>query len=1005
MLTRSQTYDALGRPDVATDFDGTKTFTTSVYCTPAICTPHGRISVTTQRQGQAAVTSVLDDHGRDIQTITTGTDGRTIAAETEYDRLGRVKSTVKPAYEGATPQRTTKEYDPLDRLIFETAPDGSRTRIVHEGNKRTLTNTLEQTRTEVRNSQEQLVSLADAYGKKTTYHYDAAGKLTSVTDPIQSTITLTYDNLGRCLTINDPDLGFRKSEYDVLGQLIGRHDAAGKIATLRYDVLGRLKERTEPEGVTTWTYDTAVSGVGKLASVSTNGAELEAFDQSYSYDALSRPSVTTTAIGGRTFAITREYDAFSRPSVLTYPSGLKVRNVYSTLGFLARTENAANSALFWRADEYNAAGTVIRSTLGNGVSATLGFNPATDRLETVVSGKQGAAQTQNLKYVWTSIGTLKERHDNRQGLVETFTYDDLNRLTDATIPNRGPLKIKYDDAGNITEKSDVGVYHYGENRGGPHAVSSTDGPPAVRYLYDGKGNQTGRTDGEGRSLAEMRYTSFDKPIFIERDGSRSEFVYGPERDLIVRRDANANPARGGNRTIRYVEGLYEEIIDASTDAVAKRHSVRAGNQTVAIYTEGQNGSASTATTRYPLTDHLGSIDAVTDESGAVAEQNSFDAFGRRRNADWTPAPVATLTSSLDKGFTGHEQLDHLGLVHMGARIYDPVLGRFTSGDPTVPRPDSTQGFNRYTYVDNNPLTQVDPTGYAPIDTRTATRIRQEGSRGGVYYITPVKGGFDVLAPNGSRFFCSGGGQGVSCTEVNPAGNKEGDGPKDFERHNASGESGERSAACSGTGCNEVVAQPLVAIQHPLYVDQQRPEATSQEEQTSVGLPGFGESFIPIWGSGKTSYYYVQTGEYGWAALYAGLAVSDVFMVKAVVVGAARGGLAAVLKGQAGVNAAAADIEAAGGRVLGTEITIEVQNGLRTVRTRPDLFVELPSGQLAFVEVKAGWFARLTRNQKAAFPIIRTQGGIPVGANVDKVLDAALARGVPIGPTPVWVVHY
>ena len=94
---------------------------------------------------------------------------------------------------------------------------------------------------------------------------------------------------------------------------------------------------------------------------------------------------------------------------------------------------------------------------------------------------------------------------------------------------------------------------------------------------------------------------------------------------------------------------------------------------------------------------------------------------------------------------------------------------------------------------------------------------------------------------------------------------------------------------------------------------------------------------------------------------------------------------------------AADIEAAGGKVLGREITVEAGG----VRTRPDLFVEQPCGTRCFVEVKNGPTAGLTPNQSTAFPVIQSTGGVPVGANA---AAAGLTPGVPIGPTPVWVVY-
>lgn len=113
---------------------------------------------------------------------------------------------------------------------------------------------------------------------------------------------------------------------------------------------------------------------------------------------------------------------------------------------------------------------------------------------------------------------------------------------------------------------------------------------------------------------------------------------------------------------------------------------------------------------------------------------------------------------------------------------------------------------------------------------------------------------------------------------------------------------------------------------------------------------------------------------------------------------AKGGVGSVRQGAAGVGQAVADLEAAGGRVLGREVTIEAGG----VRTRPDVFVELASGQRVFLEIKTGASAKRTRNQAKAFPQIWTQGGVPRGANA---AAAGLTPGVPIGPTPVWTVHY
>ena len=75
-------------------------------------------------------------------------------------------------------------------------------------------------------------------------------------------------------------------------------------------------------------------------------------------------------------------------------------------------------------------------------------------------------------------------------------------------------------------------------------------------------------------------------------------------------------------------------------------------------------------------------------------------------------PIAAVVTP--RGFTGHEHLDALALVHMNGRVYDPVLGRFVSADPYIQFPESTQGLNRYSYVRNNPLHATDPNGYTEL---------------------------------------------------------------------------------------------------------------------------------------------------------------------------------------------------------------------------------------------------------------------------------------------------
>jgi RHS repeat-associated protein len=123
-------------------------------------------------------------------------------------------------------------------------------------------------------------------------------------------------------------------------------------------------------------------------------------------------------------------------------------------------------------------------------------------------------------------------------------------------------------------------------------------------------------------------------------------------------------------------------------------------------------ATATLSTRYFHTDHLGSVSVLTDETGTVVERLSYDAWGKRRFANGTDDPSGSITSQSTRGFTGEEELSVSGLLHLNGRVYDPLLARFTSADPTVTDPLNPQGWNRYSYVGNDPLAFTDPNGFS-----------------------------------------------------------------------------------------------------------------------------------------------------------------------------------------------------------------------------------------------------------------------------------------------------
>jgi hypothetical protein len=132
------------------------------------------------------------------------------------------------------------------------------------------------------------------------------------------------------------------------------------------------------------------------------------------------------------------------------------------------------------------------------------------------------------------------------------------------------------------------------------------------------------------------------------------------------------PHRPGRGTTLYLGsgGAMAEQFTGSGGAVTWTNYLVSAGGLVGMHVENVGGST---LTRYFNKDHLGSVAVITDESGTVLERLSFDAWGKRRYPTGADDPAGSITSQTNRGFTGHEELDAVGLVHMNGRVYDPLL--------------------------------------------------------------------------------------------------------------------------------------------------------------------------------------------------------------------------------------------------------------------------------------------------------------------------------------------
>lgn len=743
-LATTWTYDTFGRSKLETVPAGTKVSTAYAYCSgvnggTATCPTNGAFekSVTPVAsdgvtQIGPTVTTYYDSLSRQIAIDTQGFDGSVVRQASQFDANGRVLQTSRPYFlSGGTAKWTVYTYDALGRITRADLPNSSHTLNEFEGLTVIATNTIGQTTTTTRNVQGLVTTVADNQGHSTSYLYDAQGELLRVTDSAGNATINTYNVRGNKITSADPDLGSWSYSYDVLGELLTQTDAKSQLTTLTYDLLGRAATRTESGLYSVWTYGASaanhnVDQLVEAKACTDSSCSSIISDKSLTYDSLARPSAVTLSVAGTNYTTTTTYDAYGRVATVASPSGFVENNVYTSLSFLCRITDTAGSptcssaggaTVFWTANTLDAELHLTQQTAGNGVVTTDTFDSNTGLLTNVRAGPSDSVAA--FDYIYDSLGNLTYRSDNFQGLFERYCYDGLNRLTNSATGGSGVTlctssgtgittkTVGYDALGDITSKSDVGIYSYPSTGSAQvHGVASitgvVNGVTNPTYIYDANGNMT---SGAGRSVS---YTAFNMANVITQGTTSATFTYDTEHSRLTL----ALVQGGSTTTTTYLYAAGTMTEKAVTGGTTTWHDfLRVGGKLVAErFCTGSAPCTSGATWIYFVLDHLGSIAVTTDSSGTVLERLSYDAWGRRRNSDGSDNSACSVASGTTRGFTGHEEIDAICLVNMNARIYDPTLGRFMSPDPVTETWYNQQVLNRYSYVGNNPLSFVDPTG-------------------------------------------------------------------------------------------------------------------------------------------------------------------------------------------------------------------------------------------------------------------------------------------------------
>jgi RHS repeat-associated protein len=707
------TYDGFGRLVGETQPDGTSTAWTAEKC-KAACDPRAAYRIRQEEKDSGGLIHLaswleMDQHDRPFRQVSEQAGGGRSVSVVDSDERGRLARRYLPHWDGGSPPGFLQfDYDVLGRAAGAQliAAGGAVTRSIaldYKGLVVSQTDSLGHVTNVTRRAWGPIAELRDAAGAATHYEYDAFGSLIRVRDALDNEAAqISYNPRGMRVSISDMDLGTWTFARNALGETTAIRDAKGQDTKYEYDALGRVTRRVAPDATTTWSWGSSAARheIGRLVALAGPG-----YSESFMYDSIGRPA-RHAVVADSNYRFDFTYNSLGLLDRLTYPAAgpgrpFAIRHEYDA-GRMSRIRDAdAPGDAIWTLNALDASGRVLGETFGKSLQIVTGFSPLSGDMEYRRSGVGGGNGVQDLAYEWGADGSLLRRRDLRQGLLEEFHYDALGRLEESRLNGAINLAVGYDAIGNILRKSDVcpgsaDCYLYDSKR--KHAVVAAGGQS---YAYDANGN------AKGYRGAGVAWSSDNLPLSITLpNGNSSRFSYGPagNRWKQVAKDGSAN------ETTIYAGGLFEKV--TRDTATTWRHFVAVPGG-IALLQRYSNGTP--ATTRFLTLDHLGSTDRVTDAAGKVLLAESFGSFGSRRGSNWTgdttPADLSRIAEATRDGFTGHEHLDNLGLIHMNGRVYDPQLGRFLSADPYVAFPYGSQGLNRYAYALNDPLSLSDPTGF------------------------------------------------------------------------------------------------------------------------------------------------------------------------------------------------------------------------------------------------------------------------------------------------------
>jgi len=632
--------------------------------------------------------TTYDAAGLPLQIRKNAPEGKWIVTAITRDKYSNELSETLPTFENETPKSISYKRDDLGRLRSIIYPSGDKNTICYYGNTVQTLDANGRLRSYNLNNRGSLISLFDSSVKQTSCESplearSVGTKLTVTRDAIERPVQMddsggvrwriAYDGVGRIGELYDAGLPPARFSYDSIGNLKTGVNADGSSVSFEYNSANQVISKTQTvKGktfVTTLEYDPN----GRLTSVMNPGNVTR-----FNYDANGR--LTGLARKTKRFwwfkwkpELSMTYDNVGRPSTVEYPDGRTYTYKFDAGMLTAISADDLSNPLV-RFSDFDAYGRWKTKSLSSGIVESRTFDARGWLKSSTVALND--KRLSSLEYEYDSVGNPKRIIFN--GKEQTAEYDAKDRLIHFKDGSEKSLDYSYNASGSLLYAGEVGSYVYPDSPDNPTHAHSPISVAQEQVNHDASGRVT--------SIGDRRFE-------YDANGQLTA-VRNRKRKLKIKYDGLGNFARiegGGLRSNYFFSDFYACLSGKCSSALMGDTGVLAQ-----VDKKGR-----------PLFFHrdlLGSVIAVTDESGDLVWNGSYLPFGRSKNQD-EKSPSVFDTFAYGRKFPKEDSI-----LKLGARIYDTQTNMFLQPDPLSPTQADPDNLNRYAYANNNPLRFVDPDG-------------------------------------------------------------------------------------------------------------------------------------------------------------------------------------------------------------------------------------------------------------------------------------------------------